>query len=56
MKENTNEKIIFIDTDGRGYREDDLRLIWWLHVSEQLRERLTNEMIDAINKIMKTTL
>ena len=46
-------KIIFTDTNSRRYTEGDLRLIWYLHVAEQLKEKLSREMTDAINKIVR---
>ncbi len=30
--------------------EDEIRMLWWLHESEQLEEKITKEEIDEINE------
>ena len=33
--------------------EDEIRMLWWLHESEQLQEKLTKEEVDEINDFVK---
>ncbi len=35
--------------------EDEIRMLWWLHESEQLQEKLTKEEVDEINTYVRNS-
>jgi hypothetical protein len=33
--------------------DDQIKLIWWLHEAEQLKEKLSNDEVDQINDYIR---